>query len=31
MTESTELLASKRRKDGYKVTVKNFRVYSVCR
>ena len=27
MTESTELLAFKRQKDGYKVTVKNFLVY----
>ena len=30
MTESTEPLALKRRKDGYKVTVKNFVVYLYC-
>ena len=29
MTESTELLAFKRQKDGYKVTVKNF-LYLCC-
>ena len=30
MTESTELLAFKRQKDGYKVTVKIFLVYLCC-
>ena len=30
MTESTELLAFKRQKDGYKVTVKTFLVYLCC-
>ena len=30
VTESTELLAFKRQKDGYKVTVKSFFVYLCC-
>ena len=30
MTESTELLAFKRQKDGYKVTVKILLVYLCC-
>ena len=30
MTESTELLAFKRPKDDYKVTLKNFLVYLYC-
>ena len=30
VTESTELLAFKRQKDGYKVTVKIFLVYLCC-
>ena len=30
VTESTELLAFKRQKDGYKVTVKIFFVYLCC-
>ena len=29
-TESTELLAFKRQKDGYKITVKIFFVYLCC-